>query len=172
MGRTAPTKQIEKYKNSRRKAKRTMNRQRNSWISVKRLYLLLHWPWLCASNWGSSCVREGLNCGSLETELHRTLHHTGPLVEDACISLHAHMWQGSVSSSFSSSLFLVGLYPQDTCRIWITPYVLFPFSSCLSGLTPILAFLSGICMFPPYLCGVFFPGTLVQLVLMDLCVLC
>lgn len=110
MGRTAPTKQIEKYKNSRRKAKRTMNRQRNSWISVKRLYLLLHWPWLCASNWGSSCVREGLNCGSLETELHRTLHHTGPLVEDACISLHSHMWQGSVSSSFSSSLFLVELY--------------------------------------------------------------
>lgn len=109
MGRTVPTKQIEKYKNSRRKAKRTMNRQRNSWISVKGCTSCCTDPGF-VSQIGVHLVSEGLNCGSLETELHRTLHHTGPLVEDACISLCSHMWQGSVSSSFSSSLFLVGLY--------------------------------------------------------------
>lgn len=99
MGRTVPTKQREKYKNSRRKAKGTMNRQRNSWISEKGYTSCCTDPGF-VSQIG---VRKGLNCGSLETELHWTLHHTEPLVENTCFSLRSHVWQGSVSSSFSST---------------------------------------------------------------------
>lgn len=171
MGRTVPTKQIEKYKNSRRKAKRTMNRQRNSWISVKGctscctdpgfvsqigVHLVSEKGWTVVP-WRQSCTEHFITLGP-SWKMHA--FPSAPTCD-----------KGLCLPPFHHPFFLWDYTVQDTCRIWITPYVLFPFSSCLSGLPPILAFLWGICMFPPYLCG-FFPGTLVQLVLMDLCVLC
>lgn len=121
MGRTVPTKQMKKYKNSRRKAKGTVNRQRNSWIWERGYTSCCADPGF-VSQIGVHLVSERGWRVDLWRQLHWTPHHAEPLVENTCISLRSHVCQGSVSSSFSSAFFLVGLmgpgYLQNMYDIW------------------------------------------------------
>lgn len=110
-----------------------MNRQRNSCLSEKGYTSCCTDPGF-VSQIGVQLVSE--------TGLHWTLNHTEALVEDTCISLRSHVWQGSVFSSFSSSLFLVRLlgpgYLQNMSYQNIL-YFFLTFNCCLSGFWPFYA---------------------------------
>lgn len=144
----------KKYKNSRRKAKGTMNRQRNSWISEKGytscctdpgfvsqigVHIVSERGWT-VDLWRQSCTEHFITL-SPSWKIHA--FPSAPMCDKGlCLPLFHHLF------------FLWDYWIQDTCRIWIISYF-FPFSGCLSGLIPILAFLCQICIFSPYLCGFF-----------------
>lgn len=161
MGRTVPTKQREKYKNSRRKAKGTMNRQRNSWISEK--------------GYTSCCTDPGF-VSQIGVLLVSERGWTVDLWRQSCIEhfitlspwwkIHAFpsapMSDKGLCLPLFHQLFLVGLLGPGYLQNMNYILYLFTFNCCLSGLIPILWNLLVLSI----------PGTLVQLVLMDLCVLC
>lgn len=169
MGRTVPTKQIEKYKNSRRKAKRTMNRQRNSWISVKGctfcctdpgfvsqigVHLVSEKGWTVVL-WRQSCTEHFI------TPRGRCMHFPPlPHVTRLCVFLLfiIPFSCGTIQSRIPAEYEL---------------HLTFYSHSALSGFLDWLQFWPFYVAFARslHICVGFFPGTLVQLVLMDLCVL-